>query len=74
MKFLEDFGFKLDKINLGKLTIVINKTHIVFITTNRFKGSTPNIRKHKFKKMIRNTSRFWIWKVMTFYLLTSITH
>jgi hypothetical protein len=51
-KFLKNLRFKLNEINPLKFVVVINKTHIIFIATDRFRSSTPNIR----KKVLRDDS------------------
>jgi hypothetical protein len=51
-KILEDLRFKLDKIDPCKFAIVINKTHIIFITIGRFKSRSPYIRENKFREIL----------------------
>jgi hypothetical protein len=42
-EFLKNLRFKLDEINLDNFTKVINKAHIVLISTSRFRSRSPNI-------------------------------
>jgi hypothetical protein len=55
MKFLKHIRFLFQKIYLSEFAIIINKTHIVLISTKRFRGRAPNIRKYKFKRRSRHT-------------------
>lgn len=57
MKLLKNFRFILDMINPCKFAIIINKTHIIFLSTNRFRCRTTYIRKNKLKRETRYTSR-----------------
>lgn len=47
MKLLKNFRFKLDKINPGKFTEIINEANIVLPSSNRNRRRAPNIRKNK---------------------------
>jgi hypothetical protein len=49
MKLLKNIRFIFQQIDSCELTEIINKTDIVFISPNRIRGWTPNIRKYKFK-------------------------
>jgi hypothetical protein len=42
-EFLKNLRFKLDEINLDNFTKVINKAHIVLISTSRLRSRSPNI-------------------------------
>jgi hypothetical protein len=42
-KFREHLRLKFQWINLGKITVIINKAHIVLFVPNRFRGIIPNI-------------------------------
>jgi hypothetical protein len=77
LKFLEllnHFRFEFEKINLSKFTIIIQKAYIVFVSTNRLRSRTPDMRKYKFYRMARHTSRLGIGKLMTICLLTRTTN
>ena len=56
-KNIEHIRLMFKKINLGKATISINKTDIIIVTTNGCLGMTPDIRKHKLKRMFHNMTR-----------------
>jgi hypothetical protein len=45
LKFLKYFRPKLNEINPYKFAIIINEAYVILITTRRFRGWTPNIRK-----------------------------
>src|SRR3989337_863536 len=62
------------KIKPSEPTVSINETDIVIMTTNRCLGTTPYIRKHKFKRFIDYTTRLRKRKLMTLAMLTGITN
>jgi hypothetical protein len=47
-KFLENLILVLKQIYPSKLTKIINKTDIIFVTSNRLARRTPYITKNKF--------------------------
>jgi hypothetical protein len=56
MKTLKNFRFVSTKINPCKLTKIINKAHIVIVSSNRSWSRTPYIREDKVQRIIRHTS------------------
>ena len=58
LKFMELFKHLrliLKKIDPGELAIIINKANIIFLSIDRTRSRTPDIRKYKFQRMVRNT-------------------
>jgi hypothetical protein len=49
VKSLEYFRFGFNRIEPYELTKIVDKTHILFILTNRFFGWPPDIRKYELK-------------------------
>ena len=47
VELLENFRFKLQKINPREFAKIINQAHIVFVTTKRIWCQSPNIRENK---------------------------
>jgi hypothetical protein len=43
MKTLKNFRFVFEKIDAGKLAIVVNETHIIFISSKRITSWPPHI-------------------------------
>jgi hypothetical protein len=72
-KYVEHIGLALKKVKPSKTAISINKTNIIFMSTNRGLSATPNIRIYNLKWRSSNTCRKRKWQLMTFALLTSIT-
>jgi hypothetical protein len=46
MDFLKNFRFMAKKINPNKFTLIIDETHIVFISPNGVRRRPPYIRKY----------------------------
>jgi hypothetical protein len=55
MKFLKHFRLEFNEINPGKLTKIINKAHVVFIMTIRFR-SWP---KHQKAQVLKDVLIHW---------------
>jgi hypothetical protein len=51
MKFFKDFRFMFQEINPSEFTVIIYETHIVSVSSNRFRRRPPNIRENKFKRL-----------------------
>jgi hypothetical protein len=49
------------KINPREFFKVINKTNVIFIATNRYRGRTRDIRMNEFKRHSRMMDRVSIW-------------
>jgi hypothetical protein len=56
MKTLKNFRFVSKKINPCKLTEIINKAHIVIVSSNISWSGTPYIREDKVQRIIRHTN------------------
>jgi hypothetical protein len=56
METLEYFRFMPQEINLGKLAIIVDETHIKVFATNKGRRRAPYIRKYKIQRTSRNTS------------------
>jgi hypothetical protein len=55
MKYLENIIFLFNEINPCEFAKVINKTHVVVVSTNRSWGRPPFIGENKFKRNSRHT-------------------
>ena len=64
----------LEKIYPSELVIVINKIYTICLFANITKWWTQYIRKGLFQRNGRNTSRDGLGQLITYYLLTGITH
>jgi hypothetical protein len=72
-EFLKNIRFVLKEIDPSKLTKIINKADIVFISSNRLTSGTPYIREYKLQRHFRNTRLGGVRKLVTLSLLASIT-
>jgi hypothetical protein len=56
-KYILNLGFGMKEIDPSEFSEIIDKTHIVFKTTNRRYGRIPNISVNEFKWRNRSMSR-----------------
>jgi hypothetical protein len=73
-KVLKNFRFVTQEINPSKFTVIIDKTHIILVSSNRSWCRTPYIQKNKFERFIWNTTRLRVRELMALVLLTRITN
>jgi hypothetical protein len=71
---LKNFRFVSKKVNPSKFAKIINKAHIVIVSSNRGWSRTPYIRENKVQGIIRHTKGFGIGQLMALPLLTHITN
>jgi hypothetical protein len=74
MEALKNFRFVSKKVNPSKFAKIINKAHIVIVSSNRGWSRTPYIRENKVQGIIRHTKGFGIGQLMALPLLTHITN
>jgi hypothetical protein len=72
--FCHNLRLELNQVSPNKFTIIIHKTYMILVLTNRLRFWPPYIKKHKFERIMRHASRLWIWELVTISLLTRITH